>query len=200
MKYFLVMFGYSLLEDWRINYFLSDIICSKYYLIIFGSSLFHDELFFERCNVQKIFFVMFGYSLLEDWNIKCILRGIICRKYSLSSNRLSIARGSRGMRKRQFPFFFPILLALITHLFGNIFSFLFRMKHMKVYFYLELNLLPKIYLDMSALRQRKDEEKLNKQGGSRQVKINLQQKIFPFISTLFGKHCLHQHNFCRPFS
>ena len=51
MKYFLVMFGYSLLEDWRINYFLSDIICSKYYLIIFGSSLFHDELFFERCNV-----------------------------------------------------------------------------------------------------------------------------------------------------
>ena len=62
---------------------------------------------------------------------------------------------------------------------------------MKVYFYLELNLLPKIYLDMSALRQRKDEEKLNKQGGSRQVKINLQQKIFPFISTLFGKHRLH---------
>ena len=91
-KYSLVMFGFCFFEDWRINYFLrgmmcrkklfqlclvtvfwrtggliillSDIMCRKYYLVIFGSSLFHNELFFERCNVQKIFFVMFGYSLL----------------------------------------------------------------------------------------------------------------------------------------
>ena len=60
MKYFLVMFGYSLLEDWRINYFLSDIICSKYYLIIFGSSLFHDELFLRGVMCRKYFLLCLG--------------------------------------------------------------------------------------------------------------------------------------------
>ena len=63
-KYALVMFGFSLFEDWRINYFWRGIMCRKHYFVIFGSSLFIMNYFLRGVMCRKYFLLCLGTVFL----------------------------------------------------------------------------------------------------------------------------------------